>query len=515
MRYTRFDFGAACAVGLMLGLVGCGGEDDSAESSPAESGSAEVAAQTLTEEEAAMLAEFRASREAGNSAPADDPSHRSKAAPGASGHAEAVAAIKDESGGKVLYDFDRAASRNRSSNVPAVAPAASAPAGNAPGPDRSSGNPRATPAANTPPNANANTPTVFKKHQVTDPGLNGMVVNTVLVPEDWKVEGGLTRTANQFWYVPFLIDVKYTAPDGRQLHFLPSLSFEFTAQAVQQGAQKFQPINGSLFYPLPETPGSWMMEMARDNPDPSVSNVRLISEEPEPELTKLLQQQSAMMYQSAQQLSETGAQLGMGTAFDTQATVVKVQYTENGIELEESVLIAWQYYVNFSQGQLTGGKWSVSFMVSLRGPVGTDYLNDPELMTVAQSLRVNPQWQAEINKYWQELARIEDRGRRDRDRSWQAHNAKMQQINSETNAIIAGGHATRTAMRDEGFARQIDGIREVSDYNIGGQTVKIPDYYDNVHTDGTGRYILSNDFHYNPNRDLNLPGNWTKVEPQR
>ncbi|MEM1027621.1 MAG: hypothetical protein AAGJ38_06025, partial [Planctomycetota bacterium] len=495
----------------MLGLVGCGGEDESAESTPAEAGSTEVAAETLTEEEAAMLAEFRASREAGNSTPAEDPSRRSQAA---SGHAEAVAAIKDESGGKVLYDFDRAASRSRSSNVPAVAPAASAPAGNAPGPDRTSVNPTNTPST-APKNANANTPTVFKKHQITDPGLNGMVANTVLVPEDWKVEGEMIRTGNQLWFMPFIVDVKYTAPDGRQLHFFPTLSFEFTAQAMQQGAQHFQPINGSFFYPLPETPGSWFMEMAEKAPDPTVSNLRLISEEAEPTFTQMLRQQSAMMYQSAQQLSETGAQLGLGAAFDTQATVVKLHYTQNGIELEESVLIAWQYYVNFAQGQVTDGKWSVPLMVSLRGPAGSDYMNDPELMTIMQSLRINPQWQQEINKYWQELAKILRKGADERDEQWRAHNAKMQQINSETNAIIAGGHATRTAIRDAGDARQIDAIREVSDYNIGGQTVKIPDYYDNVHTDGTGRYILSNDFNYNPNRDLNLPGTWTKVEPAR
>ena len=358
-------------------------------------------------------------------------------------------------------------------------------------------------------------PTIFRKHQVTDPNHNGMVANTVLVPENWKVEGGITPGSNQLWYNPFFHDVKYIAPDGRQLHFFPSLSFEFTAQAMHQGAQLFQPINGNLYYPLPETPGKWIMELVRKNPDPDVTNVRLVSEEPEPTLTRQLQQQSAMMYQSAQQLQQTGAQLGMGAAFDTQATVVKLRYVENGVELEESILMAWQYFVNYSQGQMTGGKWAVPLMISLRGPAGTDYMNDPELLTVAQSLRINPQWQAEMNRYWQQLARIHAKGAADRNRQWQAHNAKMQQYREDTNAIIAGGYAKRSAMREAGFEKQIDGIREVSPYNIGGETVKIPDYYDNVHTDGNGRYILSNDFHYNPNRDLNLPGNWTKVQPQR
>ncbi|MEM1107705.1 MAG: hypothetical protein AAGH99_03350 [Planctomycetota bacterium] len=464
-------FRAALAVGLSAGLAGCGGEEPK-----------------LTAEEEALLAEFRQQRDA-EAQPAD-------------GEAPyPVAASPAGPAGEIPYDFERAKS---SSNPAAQAaspqsPAASAPAANAPT--------ASLPAVNQ--------PTVFRKHEVTDPGMNGIVASSMLYPETWKVEGGITRGSNMMWYNPLFLDLKFTAPDGRRLHFFPSMSFEFSAQAMQQGAQLFQPINGSLYYPLPETPGSWIMELIRNNPDPEIKNVRLISEEPEPNMTRQLQQQSAMMYQSAQQLNQTGAQLGMGTAFDTQATVIKLHYDHNGTAIEQSILMAWQYFVNTTQGQLTGGKWSISLMVGLGGPVGSDYGNDPELLTILQSVRVNPKWQAEMSRHWQEVSRIQRRGQADRDRSWRAHNAKMQQYREDTNAIVAGGYATRNAMRDEGFAKQIDGVREVSDYNLGGQTVKIPDYYDNVHTDGTGRYLLSNDLNYNPNRDLNLPGNWTRIEPVR
>lgn len=499
MRRIRLGWwGGACAAVLVAGLIGCGGEEDAVA---VEADAAAVSGEPLTEEEAAVLAEFRASRDAANAPGEAD--HRSKAAPGESGHDDVVAAIKGEPAAEVPYDFDRAQAPKAKATAKPTAPAA-----NAPDPVK----PAATRAT---PNPSANSPTVFIRHQVTDPGMNGMVANTVLVPETWKIEGGIQRGTNQLWFNPIFHDVKYMAPDGRQLHFFPSLSFEFTAQAMQQGAQLFQPINGSLYYPLPETPGKWLMELIRKNPDPTVKNVRLISEEPEPTLTQQLQQQSAAIYQQIQQSKGMAMQTGVDSAFDTQATVIKLQYTRDGIELEESILMTWNYFLNIWQGQVTGGKWAVPLMVSMRGPVGTDYLNDPELLTIVQSLRINPVWQGEMNKYWQELARIQRKGADDRNRQWQAHNAKMQQYRDETSAIIAGGYANRTAIRDAGHAKQIDSVREVSPYNIGGETVKIPDYYDNVHTDGTGRYILSNDFNYNPNRDLNLPGNWTKVDPQR
>ena len=512
MRYTRFDFGAACAVGLLLGLVGCGGEDESAERSPAEAGSAEVGAETLTEEEAAMLAEFRASRDAAGDAGEAD--YHSKAAPGESDHDKVIASIKGEPVNAVPYDFDRAGS-----NAPLpVAPAASAPAGNASATVEARGTtvdppkPAATQHATAP---SGNTPTVFRKHEVTDPKY-GIVASSMLYPETWKADGGITRGSDQLWFNPIFLDLKFVAPDGRRLHFFPAMSFEFSAQAMQQGAQPFQiALNGNIYHPLPESPGKWIMGMIRQQPDPEITNVRLVSEEPEPQMTRQLKQQAAGMYQSTQQMNQTIASMGMGRAFDTEATVVKLHYTHNNIQIEESILVAWQYQLQTLHGQITHVNWSVPLMVSLGGPVGSDYGNDPELLTILQSVRVNPQWQQKMNVYWQELAAILRRGQEQRNRDWQAHNAKMQKYREDTNAIIAGGYANRSAMREAGFEKQIDGVREVTPYEIGGQTVKIPDYYDNVHTDGTGRYILSNDFNYNPNRDLNLPGNWTKVEPAR
>ena len=201
---------------------------------------------------------------------------------------------------------------------------------------------------------------------------------------------------------------------------------------------------------------------------------------------------------------------GIGQAFDTQATVVNIRYTRQGKEIEESILIAWQYYA--ANGKVT---WSISQMISMAGPVGSDYTNDPDLLTILQSARVNPQWNTEMNKYWQKLAGILEDGRRQRELDWQAHNAKMQQYRAETNAIIVGGYARRTAIRDAGFEKVIDGIHEVSPYNVGGDIVKIPNYYENVYSDGADRLILTNDFNYDPNQDLNQTGNWSRVEQGR
>lgn len=505
MRNTGFGWSTACAALLGFGLVGCGGEEQAPPPEAPEASSGEAVAEQLTAEEAALLAEFRASRAGEGSA-----GPKSQAGePEVAAHAEPAAGNP--------FDFDPSPSAKPPADAGKPSnPAAATATSDKPTATQAPAKPAPEPAP-TPNPASANTPTVFVQHKITDSKYNNMVATTVLYPENWKVDGGITRLPDAYYSVAFLADIKFTAPDGRAVHFFPTLSFEFGGQGQGQSPQLFSPTgDGNMYYPLPESPGQWIMDLAKQQPDPTVSNLKLVSEEPEPALTKQLQQQSAQLYQMIQDGKYMAQQTGVGTAYDTQATVIVLRYTQDGIELEETILVAWNYFLNLWNGQVTGGAWGVPLMVSMRGPVGSDYMMDPELMAIFHSVRPNPQWLQKQQAYWQELARIRKKGADDRNRDWQIHNAKMQQINNETNAIIAGGHANRTAIRDAGHAKQMDSVREVTPYELpGGETVKIPDYYDNVHTDGAGRFILSNDMNYNPNRDLNLSGSWTEVAPKQ
>jgi len=355
---------------------------------------------------------------------------------------------------------------------------------------------------------------VLKRHDVTDPGLNNAVAISFLYPETWKVEGGMSRTAPQYYNIPVMMDVGFSASDGRKARVFPTFSFEFN---YQRPAQNFSPtLDGNMYLPLPESPSAWLMSMAEQNPDPSISNLRVVSETQEPQLTQQLRQQNALSYQSVEQTNAIGWQTGFASEFDAQATVVVMRYTQNNIELEESVLIAWQYYINSINGQLTSGTWGIPLMYSIRGPVGSDYTNDPELAAIGNSFRANPAWSQEMAKYWQELARIKAKGAAEiRQQNWAAHQKRMQTLN-ETTDIIAGGWAARNAIRDAGHSNYVDSIHEVTPYtNSMGESVKLPSFYDNVYTDNNGRYILHNDAFYNPNTDPALNNqNWEKMSSQ-
>ncbi|MFA7554162.1 MAG: hypothetical protein WCY88_07925 [Spongiibacteraceae bacterium] len=358
---------------------------------------------------------------------------------------------------------------------------------------------------------------IFREHTITDSGMNNIVISTVLVPEGWTLKGGATRTGGGLFNMPVLIDVAITAPDERGIHFFPSLSFEFN---YQQGniANKLQPLQtGNLYYPLPESPGRWIIDLASLNPAEGVTNLRLVTEEDIPEISALLRRQYATRYQSTAQLNQTTASMGFSSEFDTQATKAVIQYNKNGSTIEETVVITWLYNIMIKQGRITQGSWSVLSMQSMSGPVGTNYLEDPALNAIYQSVRINPVWTAEMNKYWVQLANIKHKG------NMAAINsaAKISQIQAnaanDVSNIIMKGWSSRNASSDRIQAATVDSVWEQTIYSApGGEAVKLPSFYDHVYTDGNGRYLLHNDTFYNPNRDSNLNGsNWERIEARR
>ena len=376
-------------------------------------------------------------------------------------------------------------------------------------------------AANAP--ANAPGTTTYRQHRVIDKqGFEQpMVAATVLVPTDWNVEGGL-EWLPQLTNMSIAFDLKLTAPDGRQARFLPSFSFEFGNAQQNQQFQKMTPTgNGNLFFPIPETPGAWVADMVRLFPAPGITDHRVVHEAPIPELTRQLQQQAAPIMQMIEQnnlrVRQMQAQYGIGysflTHYDTQAWIVVSQYKENGKAFDETLIISWSASINYLNGEMSGGHWAISEMRSARGPAGTNYLADPQLATIFQSLQPAPQWSARMQQHWAKIAQIRQKGADDRNDSWREHNAKMQQIRSETSSIINDGWAARQEVNSRNAERFTDTITDVQAYETpDGEKVKLSSFYDDAYTNGHGEYILSNDPSFNAENNPHLNGNWQRLK---
>lgn len=363
--------------------------------------------------------------------------------------------------------------------------------------------------------ATAPAATVFREHVVRDPGMGNRPASTILVPEGWTVEGGLTRPSPQLFQMAYLVDMKITAPDGRQVRFYPSFQFEYSMQAQQQPMTPTQ--SGRFYYPLPRSPGAWMSDLIRRYPAPDVSEARVVGEQPDPQATAKLRQQYAQMFQMIQQGRSLEMAGGPRMDFDTQAAWITLRYKEKGKDLEETVSLAWQAMTTTWNGAPFGGTWSVSTMTSLRGAPGTAYGDDPVLQAILRSPRPDPVWTQEMHKHYQAMARIQAKGAAQRrQQSFQAHQKRMNTLN-EISDIMHQGWKKRSAIRDAGHARQIDQIHEVTPYQTpSGTTVKLPSFYDHVFTDGQGRYVLGNDALYDPNTDAAInQADWQRIQPQR
>ena len=362
-------------------------------------------------------------------------------------------------------------------------------------------------------------PFVFERHDFADPGMNGQIATSILAPEGWQVEGGIQRPSNQLYRIPVLADVNVTAPDGRGVHFFPSLNFSYGPDVGSPTMGPVGPMeptqHGNPYLWPPQSIGQWSLELAQNNPDPRVQNLRLISEQPLEPLRQTLLQQQASAIRLIEQQNAQFASLGVRTDFDLQATQLVFRYLRDGRDIEETVLVVWQGWANSTNGQVRQGRWSIDTMQSMRGPAGSDYLNDPQLAAIVQSVQVNPVWAQEMQRYWNELARIEQRGHNERMRQNQIAQQRLSQTYSEINDIVAGGWKARSAIQDRGHERSIDAIWDQTAYSTSsGSTVKLPSFYDHVYTDGDGRYILHNDNLWNPNRDQRFNArDWTRIEP--
>ena len=399
------------------------------------------------------------------------------------------------------------------------------------------------PVESTTPNSNnkANNPlaskprtgtTIFRQHTVTDPGMSDQPAVHVLVPEGWNVDGGMLELSSSYSNIPFLLDFSVTGPDGRRAHFLPSARYDFVAQ---QPGKMFAPSpKGNITIPMFESPGQWLLETNRANSESKITNLKLVSEEMLPELTKTLREQPMMaeIYQHTELFNQQSRQTEQETLrlmkqnpdlritpppvvytqFDARVTQIVLRYTEDGRDLEETVFLSWSSVLTEKRGQIAGGFWMINTMRAIRGPVGSGYLNDPEIMAVFKSARNDPKWQAEMERRLTKRFGTPKKG----SSNWRVHNQKMEQIRQQTSDIISQGYQARTAMRDSGQQNYVDMVHEVTPYaTTDGYTVRLPSFYDNVYTDGNDRFILTNDALYNPQSDNNLSGDWRRIRAHR
>jgi len=330
----------------------------------------------------------------------------------------------------------------------------------------------------------------------------------LLVPADWKIEGGVHWVGGQLGCPSNIIQVSFkaTAPDGvTGIEFGPGYSWASNSdpqgmRIIQQlAAQKQGCDGGPVVGPIDYLRGRILQKYR--------PGARLLGSEPLPDLTKEKTDALLRIY---------GPLVKQGTmrAAKAEAGSIHISYTVNGQPVEEWISTTIDSLVSptinsaaMMRGQMayTESTYTLSSegFFAARAPLGK--FDKKLAATIIASTRPNPAYQEAVGNFLLSMAKIQQKGAMDRQKIW--HDAQ-QQISSTINE----SYRRQQAAQDRAAAQFDQVIRGVETYvnPSTGEKVELTGGYNNAWVNGLGEYILSDSGSFNPNAALK--GNWQQLQ---
>ncbi|MEM8873296.1 MAG: hypothetical protein AAGD32_03460 [Planctomycetota bacterium] len=323
----------------------------------------------------------------------------------------------------------------------------------------------------------------FNPHTLKDPGMDNMDAFTMLVPDGWRVNGGVRWKPTEIEFAQLVLSM--VGPRGEEVALLPSQMYEYTEIDMGQlpGMPPQQPPQlprlgsrsreGKIFLPVPNSTSEYLLDTYFPANRPAARNVRIIEMTPMTQMRQQLEQQFRPMMnnarQTGQQLQQM-AQMSGGQYFTDNglfADLFKVQYVENGQSFIELIPVAgfWQADENrmmntgidqFGNLVQTPGmrtlqqNWWVAAGQGYRAPADTFAQAKPMMVNAALSVKPTPHYQAKMIALAQKIAAIRHKGHMDR----MKHQQAMHELRMKTNREIFEMHQDSVRRADEARSRQ-------------------------------------------------------------
>lgn len=335
----------------------------------------------------------------------------------------------------------------------------------------------------------------LKTVQVMDREGAGIEVLRLLVPADWECESRV-RWLLDVPSMPAVVWLRAYNPKGsEEFEVFPNQSFcwtdnEMVLSLFPAGSRYF----GAEVRP-PVSAQEALQELVLPRYRGDVDNLEVVSEEPMPALAELVR-------------ATQEPRPGLTTSAD--AAKARVTYSRGGKEFEEDVFAAvesYSYPLQTMYGWRTNTQWMVDFGFSCKAEKGKLEGLAPTLMSVAQSLRVNPLW---FSKYMQmieylaqqQIERIESVGQLSR---------MLSQTSNEISDIIQSTYERRQEVNDRIAQKFSDYVLGVDRYYdpAAGREVELPSGHKVAWSNGQGQYILTDQTGYNPN--VGSTQNWQQL----
>jgi hypothetical protein len=348
------------------------------------------------------------------------------------------------------------------------------------------------------------------QHRIVDAQHQGLVVAAFEHPDAWRARSEVVWNFQNTSH-PVTVSAATFDPGGAAaIEFLPTEACFWVEPNMGQVAIGQQQYGLTLLPPAPavEVMTRWLIPKYRGNRQ----NGRVAGAQPIPDL--------------AQRLNAVELQ---GVA--TEGIVVRVEYAENSIALEEE-FYACRYQLPPAQGYVTQTNWGLARVMCVRAERGRLDAARDIFWRTATSFRLNPEWQALFNQIAQQLhgqfqqviqagydklqgeqqlqAQMSAYYQQQRDQQ-SANVAWSVERQQQVNADRAGGYSAQDAWGDAALSDRT--VYEDPNSQAGNY------HYEHGHhqwvwTDGQGGWVPTNDPNFDPN--VGSSRTWTlakKVRP--
>jgi hypothetical protein len=317
-----------------------------------------------------------------------------------------------------------------------------------------------------------------------------VVAKTLLVPADWRVEGGI-RWRVGTTCLSELIEERFvvTSPDGQvAFESLPAINWEWGNTELGQyeirtrGCRVAAPLDAAGVlqqYVIPQFRRGAHVREVRHSPEAARSAHEDIA------------RQWGVVFQI------------QGASLNTDAVGAILEYQQGGRVYEELLVLTVARTVKTS---MLGGShtyWTPQ-IYAFRAPKGqlAGYQRLMGMMTA--SMRVNPAWEHAVTQVVVNIGGAMIKGAADRAAIWR------QAMNEIGDMRMRSWQQTQDTLNrvSVAWSRTIRGVDGYHD-PVTAQNVELPTGYKDSWTNGSGDYILSTDSSFNPN--VVLRGDWVRM----
>ncbi len=320
---------------------------------------------------------------------------------------------------------------------------------------------------------------------------------TMLIPSGWQSEGNI-RWALDNVAMPAYGDFRAWNPNGHEeFHFFENQAFfssnnPMIQQTFPAGTRYF----GALVHEPLGTIDA-LKEIALPKFRSNVENLRIISQEELPQVEKNFQ---------------TGTDPSTGVVTSAEAGKIRVEYTLNGVEMEEEfycVIQSQDIPIPTVSGTYRNINWYMTYLESFRAEKGKLDSQSETFQTIAYFARTDVNW---LNKYNQVVNYLIQRQIQQIQSLGQLSSIVSQTSNEISDANFEAWQQDQNIKGQlaNDFSNSILGVQSYTD-PFDGNTVDLPSGYSNVWANNLGEYILSDSASYNPNLESNL--NWQQMSP--